>query len=176
MADSQSRNGLENINVLVVDDNRQVCKLVSEILKTLGVVNVCAQTDAAKAYDELKLFSADIIIVDLNMEPLNGFDFARLVRTGKDTPNPSVPIIMLTGNSEFRNVTEARDAGINEYLVKPISPKSLYQRIASIIDNPRPFVQTQIYSGPDRRRRGLGPPTDVEERRQNKGRNSGISD
>jgi CheY-like chemotaxis protein len=68
------------------------------------------------------------------MQPLDGLDFVRLVRIAKDTPNPYIPIIMLSGYTEHRRVTEARDAGVNEYLAKPISAKSIYQRITSIIE------------------------------------------
>ena len=101
---------------------------------------------------------ADVLIVDWHMQPLDGLDFVRLVRTASDSPNPYVPIIMLTGYTEYARVVEARDAGINEFLAKPISAKSLYLRFAAIIDNPRPFIRTKKYFGPDRRRQELGPP------------------
>ncbi len=100
------------------------------------------------------------------MEPLDGVDFVRLVRTANDTPNPYVPIIMLTGFTEMRRVTEARDAGINEFLAKPVSAKAIYQRLATIIDNPRPFVRSKTFFGPDRRRQNLGPPRGMAERRK----------
>ena len=72
---------------------------------------------------------------------------------------------MLSGFTEYRRVVEARDAGVNEFLAKPISAKALYQRFASIIDNPRPFIRTQDYFGPDRRRQNMGPPRGCAERR-----------
>jgi DNA-binding response OmpR family regulator len=59
---------------------------------------------------------------------------------------------MLTGHSEKRRVTVARDAGVTEFLAKPISAKALYQRILNVVVNPRPFVKTKSYFGPDRRR------------------------
>ncbi|MBM3573484.1 MAG: response regulator [Alphaproteobacteria bacterium] len=54
------------------------------------------------------------------MEPLNGRDFARLIRTARASPNPMVPIIMLTGHTQAQYGFEARDAGFTEYLVKPV--------------------------------------------------------
>jgi DNA-binding response OmpR family regulator len=60
---------------------------------------------------------------------------------------------MITGHSERARITEARDAGINEILIKPISATQLYQRIKSVIDMPRQFVESDGYFGPDRRRR-----------------------
>jgi two-component system chemotaxis response regulator CheY len=166
MADDNSRYVLENVNVLVLDDNRHMRQLVESILHALGVKHVSQAGDAAQAFKELQHFNADVIIVDWHMEPLDGLDFVRLVRTAKDSPNPYVPIIMLSGYTEFGRVTEARDAGVHEFLAKPISAKALYQRFAAIIDNPRPFVRTKQFFGPDRRRQDVGPPRNVPERRR----------
>jgi len=167
MSDStQSRYVLDNMNVLVLDDNRHMRSLVQSILHALGVKNIREAGDAADAFKELQHFHADVIIVDWHMEPLDGLDFVRLVRTAKDSPNPYVPIIMLSGYTEYRRITEARDAGVNEFLAKPISAKALYQRFAMIIDNPRSFIRTKTYFGPDRRRLNLGPPRGIAERRK----------
>ena len=89
-----------------------------------------------------------------------------MVRSGEDSPNPYVPIIMLTGHTELHRVCEARDAGVNEFLAKPISAKALYSRVASIIEFPRPFIRTKSYFGPCRRRRNLGAPRGMKERRE----------
>ena len=166
MADQNARYMLGNVNILVIDDNKHMANLVTEILHALGVKNTRQAGDAALAFQELKHFLADVIIVDWHMEPLDGLDFVRLVRTAKDSPNPYVPIIMLSGFTEHQRITEARDAGINEFLAKPISAKSIYQRIASIIDNPRPFIRSKSYFGPDRRRKNIGPPRNLQERRK----------
>jgi len=143
---------LERLNFLIVDDNRHMRALVTSILHALGVKNCVDASDGADAFKELRHFPADIIICDWNMDPLDGLDFTRLVRTGKDSPNPFVPIIMLTGHTEMNRVVEARDAGVHEFLAKPISAKGLYSRIRSILERPRPFVRAGLYFGPDRRR------------------------
>jgi DNA-binding response OmpR family regulator len=147
---------LERLNFLIVDDNKHMRALVKTILHALGSKNVQEAADGADAFKELRHFPADIIICDWNMSPLDGLDFVRLVRTGKDSPNPFVPIIMLTGHTEMHRVVEARDTGVHEFLAKPISAKSLYSRVKAIIDRPRPFVRTKTYFGPDRRRRQIG--------------------
>jgi DNA-binding response OmpR family regulator len=116
---------------------------------------VAAANDAADAFAELTHFPADIIITDYHMQPLDGLDFVRLVRTGSDSPNPFVPIIMLSGHTEMNKIMQARDAGVHEYLAKPISAKSLYSRIDSIIARPREFIETRSFFGPDRRRRAM---------------------
>ena len=66
---------------------------------------------------------------------------------------------------ETHRVLEARDAGITEFLAKPVSARGLYQRITMVIERPRQFIKTRTYTGPDRRR---VPATE----RNNKGRRS----
>ncbi len=164
--DTQGRYSLGNVSVLVLDDNRHMRSLIQSILLALGVKHVRETADAPEAFKELQHFHADVIITDWRMEPLDGLDFVRLVRTAKDSPNPYVPIIMLTAYTEFQRVSEARDAGVNEFLAKPISAKTLYMRFASIIDNPRAFIRTKTFFGPDRRRQNLGPRRGIPERRK----------
>jgi DNA-binding response OmpR family regulator len=97
---------------------------------------------------------------------MDGLTFTKKVRTDPNSPNPYVPIIMLTGHTETARVMEARDAGINMFLAKPISVKALSERLALMIDNPARFVRTPTYFGPDRRRKDVGPPKGMPERRK----------
>lgn len=156
---------IERLNFLIVDDNKHMTMLVKNLIHALGSRNVSEANDAAEAFTELTHFPADIIIVDYQMQPLDGLDFVRLVRTGSDSPNPYVPIIMLTGHTEMSKVLNARDAGVNEFLAKPISATSLYARIQKIISQPREFVKTRTFFGPDRRR--VTKKWDTNERRKN---------
>src|SRR5690606_25691919 len=87
-----------------------------------------------------------------NMSPMDGVEFTRLVRNSPDTANPYLPVIMMTGHSERTRVYEARDAGVNELVVKPITAKAILDRIQAVIFRPRPYVKTDGYFGPDRRR------------------------
>ena len=144
---------LERLNFLIIDDNKHMRALIKSILHALGAKNILDAGDGADAFKQLRHFPADIILCDWSMDPLDGLDFTRLVRTGKDSPNPFVPIIMLTGHTEMNRVVEARDAGVHEFLAKPISATGLYARIRAIIENPRPFVRSGPYFGPDRRRK-----------------------
>ena len=97
-------------------------------------------------------YSPDIILADWAMPIFDGVELAQMIRQPGANANPYVPIIMLTGHSERTRVTSARDAGVTEFMVKPISAKALYQRILNVVANPRPFIQTKTYFGPDRRR------------------------
>ena len=146
---------IQQLHFLVVDDNKHMSMLIKNLLHALGSRMVAEANDAADAFAELTHFPADIIITDYHMQPLDGLDFVRLVRTGSDSPNPFVPIIMLSRHTEMNKIMQARDAGVHEYLAKPISAKSLYSRIDSIIARPREFIETRSFFGPDRRRRAM---------------------
>lgn len=155
----------ERLNIMLVDDNSSMRSLVKQILNAFGIKNILECSDGSDALQELRGFPADLIITDWMMEPVDGLDLARLIRTAADSPNPYVPVIMLTGHTERHRVEEARDAGVTEFLAKPISAAAVYQRLVQIIDLPRPFVKTKRYVGPDRRRRDAGPPPGKSERR-----------
>ncbi len=146
------RYNLEVLNILVVDDNRHMHSIVKAILNSMRIKNIRFCDNAADAFSEMKQWMPDIIITDWKMEPLDGLDFVRLIRKGQDSPNPYLPIIMLTGYTELERVTEARDAGVTEILAKPISVEALHSRIVNIIEKPRSFIKAKHYFGPDRRR------------------------
>lgn len=144
---------LEQLSVLVVDDNRHMRFLVRMILKSLGLKQIMEAEEGESAFKVLDKFDADIVICDWAMQPMDGIEFTKKIRTDDDSPNAYVPIIMLTGHTEVSHVVTARDAGVNEFLAKPVSAKKIYQRIKEILDNPRQYVRTPSYFGPDRRRR-----------------------
>src|SRR5581483_11468752 len=109
--------------------------------------------DGQAAMNELRGNACDIAIVDWVMEPMDGLEFVRQVRSAEDSPNPFLPIIMMTGHTERHRIFKARDAGVTEFLAKPITAKTLLLRLMNIIEHPRPFVRAKGYFGPDRRRR-----------------------
>jgi two-component system chemotaxis response regulator CheY len=152
------------LTVLIADDNRHMRQVVVGILRGFGFRNIIECDDGSDAFAEMRANSIDMVICDWIMEPLDGYDFTRLVRTASDSPNPFVPIIMLTGHTEIFRVMQARDAGITEFLAKPVSAQTLWRRLVAVIDNPRPFVRAPHYVGPDRRRRAK-PDYDGPERR-----------
>ncbi len=163
---AELKHNLADFKIMVVDDNANMLKLIATILFALGVRDSFEALDGESALSEISHFKPDIIITDWHMEPMNGVEFVKKVRRGKHNMNPFVPIIMLTGHTEMSLVVEARDAGINEFLVKPISPKSLHARMMAILDGTRPFIQSEAYFGPCRRRKDMGPPNGGRERRQ----------
>ena len=141
------------LKVLLVDDNRHMRVMLSEILKAVGVRMIYEASDGAQALQMMKSQSIDIIMTDLSMQPLDGIDFVRLLRRSPDSPNQMCPVIMITGHSTVARVQEARNAGVNEFLAKPLTARGVVERITQIVENPRPYVKTEAYFGPDRRRR-----------------------
>jgi len=144
---------LERLSFLVIDDNKHMRGMVKGILRSLGVREISEAEDGSGGLKEMQHFNADVIVCDWVMDPLDGLDFTRTVRTGSDSPNPYIPIIMLTGFTEMSRVVEARDAGVTEFLAKPVSATKLYSRIKTIIGHPRNFIRIGKYFGPDRRRK-----------------------
>jgi CheY-like chemotaxis protein len=143
----------ELIKMLLVDDNHHMRVLLNEILRAIGVKHVYEAADGAEALRLMKSHPIDIVMTDLAMQPLDGIDFVRRLRTDSDSPNPLVPVIMITGHSTMRRVAEARDVGVTEFLSKPVTARGVIERINRVVENARPFVRTASYFGPDRRRR-----------------------
>lgn len=144
---------LDRLNIAVVEDNPHMRILIRDILHGFGVKNILECKDGSDAMAELRHWAADIVFVDWMMEPLDGVDFTRLVRTAPDSPNPFLPIVMLTGHTERSRILQARDAGVTEFLAKPVTANGVYARIRTVVENPRPFVRVGRYIGPCRRRR-----------------------
>ncbi|HIJ62411.1 MAG TPA: response regulator [Rhodospirillaceae bacterium] len=144
---------LERLNVLVVDDSPHMRHLVKVLLFSFGCRTVVEAEDVPEADKLLQDFPADLIICDWNMPSEDGISFVRRLRTGEESRNPYVPVILMTGHTQKERILTARDAGVNEFLAKPISAKSLFQRIRAIIERPWAFVRAETYCGPDRRRK-----------------------
>ncbi len=147
--------GLSRLSVLVVDDNAAMRGTVRAILTAFGVGRVVEASGAMQAIAVLKDVPVDVMICDWKMPDMDGVTLVRKLRKSEPNPAAFMPVIMLTAYSERVRVAEARDAGVTEFLVKPISPEALYRRIEAVINKPRPFVRTKVFFGPDRRRRDI---------------------
>ncbi|WP_019645148.1 response regulator [Novispirillum itersonii] len=144
---------LQSTRVLIVDDNPHFRRLLVSVLSSMGCRMIEEATDGADGLKSLTHFPADVALVDWRMAPMDGLDFTRFVRTSPDSPNRYLPILMLSGYTELRLVLDARDAGVHEFIAKPISAKILQSRLQATLQSPRQFVRSPAYFGPDRRRR-----------------------
>jgi len=139
------------LRFLVVDDNAYMRRIIRTLLHGFGAREVFEAEDGAGGLESFATNLPDVVITDWSMPVFDGIELSRMIRQPDNSPNPFVPIIMITGYAERMRVFEAREAGVSEMLVKPISAKGLYQRIARVVLNPRPFIRTEQYFGPDRR-------------------------
>lgn len=145
----------QKLSILVVEDNDAMVGLIAAVLQTMGVGTVHYAQNTERAFELFCLQNPDIIITDWHMEPKSGIDLIRQIRNDPISPNKTVPVIIATGYSALKRVSEARDSGATEYIVKPFTAKALARRIAYVINKPRAFVHTPTYFGPDRRRRTI---------------------
>ena len=159
------------LRFLVIDDNAHMRSIVRALLHSFGAREVYEAEDGTSGLDAFMQCTPEIVITDWVMPGLDGLKLTRMMRQPDEHANAYVSIIMLTGHSEKTRVLAARDAGITEFLAKPVSPKGLYERIANVIINPRPFIRTETFFGPDRRRIG-NPNYSGPERR--KGKEAGV--
>ncbi|MGA2893930.1 MAG: response regulator [Xanthobacteraceae bacterium] len=143
---------IQSLCVLVVDDNAYMRKIVRNLLINCGVKDIYEATDGIAALDAIRTMAPDAVILDWEMPLLSGPELVRIVRSPGVFPMPDVPIIMLTGHCERWRVIEAVRLGVNEFLTKPVSAKSLYDRLLSIVLQPRPAVQVGDYYGPQPRK------------------------
>jgi CheY-like chemotaxis protein len=144
---------LSALKVLVADDNVHLRAIVVSILGGVGISKVEECSDGEKALKLLRNWVPDIAIVDYQMDPIDGIKFTQLVRNGPNSVNPELPIIMLTGYADKTRVCEARDAGVTELIVKPVTARAVFDRVNAVIYRPRPFIRAEGYFGPCRRRR-----------------------
>ncbi len=140
------------LRFLVIDDNAHMRRILRTLLHGFGAREVYEAEDGAAGLEAFTHNIPDIVITDWAMPIFDGLELTQMIRQPGANANPYVPIIMLTGHSEKKRVIAARDSGVTEFLAKPISANSLYQRILNVVINPRSFIKTKNYFGPDRRR------------------------
>ncbi len=153
------------LRFLIIDDNTYMRKVLKALLHGFGAREVLEADDGAAGLEIFMTYSPDIVIVDWEMPILDGLEVTRMIRQPTTSVNPFAPVIMITGHSEKRRVVMAREAGVTEFLVKPISSKGLYDRILTVVAFPRPFIRTKTFFGPDRRRGAANNYTGPERRK-----------
>ena len=157
---------LHNLRFLIVEDSSFMREILREVLMHFDVRNIREASDGADALQIMKAWTPDIVLLDWEMQPFDGIEFTRTIRAKKGTEECFLPIIMVSAHSEYWRIQQARNAGVNEFLVKPVSPKALFSRIRAVIERPRQFISAPGYFGPDRRRQDLK--TAEERRAENK--------
>ncbi len=144
--------------VLVVEDHDASRRLILELLRGAGFENLTFARDADEAIAQMQGHDPDVLLLDWGLPGKTGIELVREIRAAAHAPdprfaNPQVPIVMITARQRARDVTAARNAGINEFVIKPFSTSSLLKALASALTHKRQFIASLDYTGPDRRRR-----------------------
>jgi len=140
------------LRALIVDDNEHMRALLRRLLQRMGIENT-EYADGSAALEVVESVMPHFILSDLTMQFMDGISFVRAIRRSTNEQVRIIPVIMITGHADRHRVEGARDAGVNELLVKPVTERGLHSRIQEIILRPRPFVFGPNYFGPCRRRR-----------------------
>ncbi len=138
---------LSELNILVLEKNVLLRRLLTDVFSEFGVPTVFSTHDPLEAYNYFCSSAPDIIFCDWTPD-LDGMGFVRQIRQADDTPTPYFPIVVVTANTELRHVCYARDNGMTEFLAKPISAKTIYSRLCSVIENQRAFIRVGEFFGP----------------------------
>lgn len=150
-------------SIAIIEDDKLARDLVSEICHEIGF-HVCEWAiNGVQGLKVIETEKPDIVVTDLVMPEMDGLALARTLRDPVKSPNPLIPIIMMSANISKGLLFKARDVGVNEVLAKPLTAKLVFDRLFEIIERPRSFVVAPAYVGPDRRRRDT--PFDGPDRR-----------
>jgi len=119
------------LSILIVDDYRTMLKIVRGLLQQLGFRNIDEATDGRAAYEMICAKDYGLVISDWNMQPMTGLDLLKKVRA--DLRTAKLPFIMVTAEAKAENVVAARQAGVNNYIIKPFTQAVLKQKMSAVL-------------------------------------------
>jgi two-component system chemotaxis response regulator CheY len=122
-----------DMNVLIVDDYKTMLRIIGNLLKQLGFKNVDEAESGGAALEKLRggEKTYGLVISDWNMEPMSGYQLLKEVRS--DEKLKTTPFIMVTAESKTENVVAAKEAGVNNYIVKPFNAPTLKTKLTSVL-------------------------------------------
>ncbi|HJX09393.1 MAG TPA: response regulator [Candidatus Binatia bacterium] len=159
---------LRDLVILVADPNAYARRITNGILRGFGANKVLEVEQTLSLFQVLSGQKIDILLCDTRLPPHGGLMLTRTIRRNSNNENRTIPILLMSSDTGESTIKNARDAGANIVVAKPMSPKSLYDRLAWIAFNPRPFIDTATYFGPDRRFKIEGYPGGVGRRKGDK--------
>lgn len=120
-------------SILVVEDDKHTRSLIRRMLLQIGIRSVTEAEDGQSGYIEVLRTRPSLVFCDVHMEPVDGREFLRQVRTSKMPGIASTKVVFLTGDAQRDTVLFAKEHAINGYLVKPVSPTDLKSRIDALL-------------------------------------------
>lgn len=121
----------KTMNVLLVDDYKTMLRIVRNLMIQLGFTNIDETTDGPTALEMIKAKPYGLVLSDWNMQPMTGFDLLKAVRADERTK--ATPFVMITAEAKTENVVMARQAGVNNYIIKPFTLAVLKQKLTSVL-------------------------------------------
>jgi two-component system chemotaxis response regulator CheY len=121
----------KSMNVLVVDDYKTMIRIVRGLMQQLGFHNIDDAKDGPTALELIKSKTYGLILSDWNMSPMTGYELLTTVRA--DPKTKSVPFVMVTAEAKTENVIAARQAGVNNYIIKPFNLAVLRQKLSAVL-------------------------------------------
>lgn len=120
-----------NMQILIVDDFKTMLKIVDGMLKQLGFKNIDEASDGTMALEKLRSKKYDLVLSDWNMEPMSGFELLKQVRA--DASLKHIPFVLITAESKTENIIAAKQAGVNNYIVKPFNVNTLKEKLSAVL-------------------------------------------
>jgi CheY-like chemotaxis protein len=159
---------LRDLTILIGDSNPYGRRIAYSILRGFGANKILEAENTLHLLKSLNERKVDILICDERLPPHGGLALTWAIRRNEMNENRTIPILLMTGDARESTITQSRDVGANMVIAKPMSPKSLYDRLAWIAYSPRNFIDTETYFGPDRRFKIEGYPGGVGRRKGDK--------
>ena len=119
-----------NMKVLVVDDFATMRRIVTNVLKQIGFTDIAEADDGTTALQMLKKEEYGLVLCDWNMPEMPGIELLKTVRA--DESLKDLPFVMVTAEAEKRNIIEAVQAGVNNYVVKPFTAETVIQKLEKV--------------------------------------------
>ena len=157
---------LRDLSILIADPSPYLRTILHGMLRGFGAGRMIEAEHAEAVLHALSNDRVDVLLCDGGLPPESGFALTRKIRRNTDSEHRTMPILLMTSDPRETIVKEGRDAGANMVVAKPLSPGNLYDRLAWVAFNPRQYIDTDSYFGPDRRFKDLGAPNGVGRRRR----------
>jgi CheY-like chemotaxis protein len=152
---TQQQKALRSFRILIADPDPLLASVLKAMLVGMGFVHVHSVRTEQEAYDRVCTERYDFILTELSLIDGSGLRLVERIRTGAESPNPTIPVIAVSGRAEVTDVAAARDTGVNEFVAKPFTTQTIFDRMERIVEFPRDFLVSSNYVGPERRFRAV---------------------
>ncbi|MCP5411515.1 MAG: response regulator [Alphaproteobacteria bacterium] len=153
----QPRLNLSKVHCLLTDRDQFTRGLVAQMLRGFGMGSINQAGDGETARDLILKDRPDVCFLEGDLPDTPTAQIIDWIRK-QPPPLRFIPIIVMTGYTQLKLISEVRDSGANLVVRKPVSPQALFDRLAWIANTQRPFIETDNFHGPDRRFHDMPPP------------------